>query len=90
MSPAPLLDRPAGDGGPEALRIHELILEACAIVERLGTGEPPSEECSPTLACLRDELLALAAAVDHEIGDAASGVAAVIDEALERRFARAA
>jgi hypothetical protein len=74
----------------DTARIHDLVVEACALIERLGDAGVPSDACACTLGCLSADLLALADTAGGEAGDAARGVVFAIDEVLRRRHARAA
>lgn len=75
----------------EALRIHDRIVEASALLDWVERGAVPAQAVQPTLAALRDELCDLSTGTaDVEAADAACGVVACIDEVLEARFDYAA
>lgn len=67
----------------EAVRIRELVVEACGELERLEAGAPLDEPICALLDHLRDRLCGLADETgDPEARSAACGVVAAIDEAL--------
>ncbi len=67
----------------DALRIHELVVEAGALLDWLESGRVPAEAAWGTLDALRDELCMLAEhAPDAEACEAARGTVSAIDAAL--------
>lgn len=74
----------------QALRIDELVGEACGLVRRVERGVA-GRELVIELECLRAELLALArGTADQQAADAACGVVGDLDAALDQLGRRTA
>lgn len=70
---------------PQARRIREVVLDACAAIDALKGRGPPEDALVGALYHLRLDLLALAAETcDREAADDACGVVEEIDAALAR------
>lgn len=77
---------PDAPGDVEARRIHELVIEAGALVEWVDCGRGDLEVVGAALLYLRDELAALADTTDSaEACQSACGMVVAIDNTLHGR-----